>query len=107
MTGAISPSTEPVEPRSQRSEITLVCETRQGARPWNRVHLHNISETGFQMDWVPGLDMEKPLYIRIPGLQTLSADLKWRREGRIGCAFSAPLYAPVYDHIVARARAAC
>ena len=99
-------STDSIESRSQRSAITLVCETRQGARPWNRVFLHNISETGFQMDWVPGLDMGKLLYIRIPGLQTLSAELKWRREGRIGCAFTAPLYGPVYDHIVAHAKAA-
>ncbi|MEP7221062.1 MAG: PilZ domain-containing protein [Novosphingobium sp.] len=86
--------------RASRAEVSLTCEVRQGQRPWAKVLLHDISETGFRIDWRPGFDIGKPIYVKIPGLQLLNAMLRWKREGMIGCEFTSKLYAPVYDHIV-------
>ncbi|MEO7914081.1 MAG: PilZ domain-containing protein [Novosphingobium sp.] len=86
--------------RASRAEVSLTCEVRQGQRPWVKVLLHDISETGFRIDWRPGFDIGKAIYVRIPGIQLLNATLRWKREGMIGCEFTSKLYGPVYDHIV-------
>ena len=90
--------------RRSRSSVDLNCEVRQGMRPWSSVTLHDISDTGFRMDWRPGLDEGAPLYIRIPGLTTLTAHLRWKREAWIGCEFDKPLYPAVYENIVQQAQ---
>jgi len=50
--------------------------------------------------------MELPLRVRIPGMQLLSADIRWMRDGAIGCAFAEPLHIAVFEHIVRRANQA-
>ena len=91
--------------RAQRAEVTLTCEVRQNAtRPWARVKLHDISATGFRIEWRPGFHEHHPLYLRIPGLEILSAQLRWKREGWIGCSFNHTLYGPTFDHIVRQAQ---
>ena len=86
--------------RSRRAAVSLVCEVRQGHRPWGSVRLVNISETGFCMDWMPGLELQRALWIRIPGIQLLQAHIRWKRDTTMGCEFGSPLYGPVFDHIV-------
>ena len=89
-----------LENRPARSDVSLTCEIRQGMRPWAQVKLHDISATGFRIDWRPGLDERNPLNIRIPGLQMLISHLRWKRDNWIGCEFTHPLYPPVFEHIV-------
>lgn len=86
-----------------RAAVSLVCDVRQGQRPWQRVLLQNISPGGFCMDWVPALELDRPLWIRIGGLNLVQANIRWKHDAMVGCAFSAPLYAPVFDHIVLQA----
>jgi hypothetical protein len=90
----------PSQEREHRAGVALTCEVRQGHRPWARIKLHDISESGFRIEWRPGFDQHKPIYIRIPGLEVLSAHLRWKRESFIGGEFSNRLYGPVYEHIV-------
>lgn len=86
--------------RATRAEVCLTCEVRQGTRPWGKVRLQDISHTGFRIEWRPGLFENQQLYIRIPGLELLVANLRWKHEGWIGCEFLTQLYAPTFDHIV-------
>lgn len=90
--------------RPRRENLRLVCELRQGHRPWQVTELYNLSEAGFCMEWQPGLDLERPVWIRIPGLTLLEAEIRWRQQRVAGCRFAKPLYGPVFEHIVARAR---
>jgi hypothetical protein len=92
--------------RSQREAVDLLCEVRQGQRPWNRATLHNISETGFCMDWLPALELQRGLWLRIPGLNLLQAHIRWKHGQYIGCEFTSRLYSPVFDHIVREASGA-
>lgn len=87
-------------PRAQRAEVSLVCEVRQGTRPWTKVRLHDISETGFSIEWRPGFTVGQQLYLRVPGLDLITAHLRRKVEDMIGCEFNTRLYGPVYDHIV-------
>ena len=86
--------------RRDRAEVSLTCEVRQGTRPWTQVTLHDISDTGFRIEWRPGFDHHHPLYIRIAGLEALTAHLRWKREDAIGCEFAYPLHPAVHAHLV-------
>ena len=86
--------------RNGRAGIPLICAVRQGTRPWKPARLEDISQRGFRIAWMPEARIELPLRIRIPGMQLLSADIRWKRENAIGCEFTEPLHVAVLDHIV-------
>ncbi|MBB4856811.1 hypothetical protein HNO88_000108 [Novosphingobium chloroacetimidivorans] len=86
-----------------RAGVTLICEVRQGSRPWTRARLEDLSPGGFRIARLPGARAELPLRIRIPGMQMLSADIRWMREGAVGCEFAEPLHVAVFEHIVRNA----
>lgn len=90
--------------RLERARITLECEVRQGARPWKTTRLEDLSPNGFRIAWFPDCRPEIPLRIQIPGLQLLSANVRWRRDFSVGCEFASPLHVAVFQHIVAKAR---
>ncbi len=73
----------PNDPRgiAPRARLTLLCEVRQGLRPWKMARLTDLSETGFKLAWLPDYDPGKPLRIRIPGIEMLRAKVCWH-EGK-------------------------
>lgn len=73
---------------------------RQGTRPWQIARLEDISATGFRIGWLPNTTKHAPLRIRIPGLEMLSAHVRWQQDDAIGCEFTAPLHIAVFEHIV-------
>lgn len=83
-----------------RAGVTLICDVRQGSRPWTRARLEDLSPGGFRIARLPGARAELPLRIRIPGMQLLSAEIRWMRDGAVGCEFAEPLHVAVFEHIV-------
>lgn len=83
-----------------RAGVTLICEVRQGSRPWAVARLEDLSPGGFRIARLPGARAELPLRLRIPGMQLLSAEIRWMRDGAVGCEFAEPLHVAVFDHIV-------
>jgi hypothetical protein len=57
-----------------------------------------MSRSGFRIAWSPRFKPGAKLWIRITGLQPLSATIRWQNQSGVGCEFSAPLYEPVFDH---------
>ena len=95
----------PIDSRSsrslaQRAQLSLLCEVRQGTRPWKMARLSDLSETGFKLAWLPDYSPGQPLKIRIPGMQTLHAKIRWHQGKQIGCAFESQLHVAVFEHLV-------
>jgi PilZ domain len=86
-----------------RVALALLCDVRQGTRPWARVRLEDISQNGFRIPWLLNCAADFPLRIRIPGLQVLSARVCWQKGRALGCEFSVPLHSAVFEHIVREA----
>ncbi len=89
--------------RSHRAGVTLMCEVRQGSRPWAVARLEDISERGFRIAWLPGCNPELPLRIKIPGLQLLNAKIRWQEGHAFGCEFNEALHIAVFENIVRQA----
>jgi hypothetical protein len=68
-----------------------------------RVRLEDLSPGGFRIARLPGARTELPLRIRIPGIQMLSAEIRWSNAGAVGCEFAEPLHIAVFEHIVRNA----
>lgn len=88
---------------TDRAELLIACEVRQGTRPWQVVHLEDLSPSGFRIVGLTQPSMVKPLSIRIPGIQLLSAKIRWHRGNEVGCEFASPLYIAVFEHLVRNA----
>jgi hypothetical protein len=88
--------------RSSRAGVALICDVRQGTRPWKKVRLDNLSPGGFRIAWFPEARRDLPLRIRIPGMQLLTARIVWQRDNVVGCMLSAPLHVAVFEHIIRR-----
>lgn len=90
--------------RERRALITLDCEVRQGTRPWKTARLEDISPTGFRISQFPDCSPQLPLRIRIPGLELLTAKVRWQKGDEVGCEFATPLHVAVFEHLVRQAR---
>lgn len=90
---------QPAE-RQPRAEVVIVCEVRQGTRPWRTARLEDLSPGGFRIASLPDHRAEVPLRIRIPGIQLLSARICWSRDNAVGCEFDTPLHQVVFEHLV-------
>jgi hypothetical protein len=82
-----------------RVAIRLECEIRLDRGQWSKSILYDLSRTGFRIAWLPRRSSDPKLWIRIPGLQPLTAVIRWHSQSAIGCEFSTPLYEPVFDHL--------
>jgi PilZ domain len=87
-----------------REQLVLLCEVRQGVRPWAMARLEDLSSEGFKIAWLPDCDPGKPIKIRIPGLQLLTAEVRWQKGKAVGCAFAEPLHVAVFESIVRKVR---
>ena len=86
--------------KAHRAKLTLLCEARQGSRPWIKVRLDDLSQAGFRITWLPQFSLGLPLRIRIPKLQVLTATIRWHEGKTLGCEFAEPLHVAVFEHIV-------
>lgn len=91
--------------RAERIEVTIVCEVRQGTRPWRMARLDELSTSGFRIAWLPDARPQMPLRIRIPGMHLLSARIAWQQDNTVGCEFTEPLHVAVFEHIARSSRA--
>ncbi len=88
---------------TRRVAVALLCDVRQGTRPWARVRLEDISQSGFRIPWLLNCAPDFPLKIKIPGLQILSSRVCWQQGRQLGCEFAVPLHPAVFEHILREA----
>jgi hypothetical protein len=94
---------------SERQALSLECEARQGLQPWLRVRLHDLSEGGFRLTWPAAqFNPRQPIRLRIPGMQLLTAEVRWHEAAKRGCTvgarFDTAMHVAVFEHIVSHAQ---
>jgi hypothetical protein len=99
-----NPYAEEPQRGSSRASVSLFCEVRQGTRPWQQVRLEDLSPCGFRITGLMNPSSAAPVSIRIPGMQLLSAQIRWQTGVMVGCEFAQPLHVAVFDHLVRQAR---
>lgn len=70
---------------------------RNGSR--YKIRVVDLSRTGFKAECVHIIRPGAMIWLSIPGLQSLEAEVAWQRGEFVGAAFHQPLHPAVFDHI--------
>lgn len=83
-----------------RGTVAIAADIRAAGGQKNRVHVVDISQTGFRMECLTHIADNQVIYLTIPNFEQMEARIAWQTEWMYGCQFARPLYLAVYDHIV-------
>jgi hypothetical protein len=82
-----------------RRPVKLSARLRdRGARPF-AIILADLSPTGFRAEVAFTLKLGTLVWITLPGLSGLEAEIAWQRGAQIGGKFRQPLHSAVFEHI--------
>jgi hypothetical protein len=84
-----------------RVAVDWTCDVRHADSRRVQVQLSNISTEGCEIGWFAGCRENAALYIKMPNLSTVRADVVWKDDHNIGCVFSDPLNGWVLEHLLA------
>ena len=87
------------ERRSPRVIVDAEIFLRQSEVQLFRATLSDLSNSGFRVVCYSPLNSSKPVFIRLPGLQILSADIRWHDHQDYGCEFSSRLHPSILDNL--------
>jgi hypothetical protein len=87
---------------SVEGEVTM----RRAGKLAFRVRVYDLSPDGCKAEFVDRPDLNEQLWIKFDGMEALEAKVRWVVGARAGIKFARPLYAAVFDLLVAKLRAA-
>lgn len=64
------------------------------------IRVVDLSRTGLRAETASTIRPGSLIWITLPGLQSLEAEVAWQRGEHIGAAFRQPLHPAVFEHIV-------
>lgn len=88
----------------ERVAVNLRCDIRVGKASWHKADIADLTPGGFQVRIYEMPSRGTTVYVRIPGLQMLQAEVCWTSVDTAGCKFVTPLSCYTYDYIVQNAR---
>lgn len=103
--GSATPSANDSDPLRFRREhrVNLQVEgptLRQPGGAPAAIKLHNLSVHGFRTEWPYKLRRGDRVWLKISGIEALSALVAWEKGFTIGCKFETPLHPAVLAKIV-------
>lgn len=99
-TGLVAPASTDSR-AALRKAVRLRARMRDSVAKSFDIDVVDLSPTGFRAETVFNLRPGTKVWISLPGLAGIEAEVAWQSHEHIGCAFNRPLYPAVFDHIVA------
>lgn len=93
------------EPKPRQAERIAVRGTASLRRSgYNKVvvNLMDLSTAGFRIETFGGINVGIPVWITLPGLSSIEAQVVWARGDQVGCEFHTPLHPSVLEAVVRR-----
>jgi hypothetical protein len=103
-TAGLAAADKPTERNSTRVPVEFGAGLRQRGGSGVSVHIMDLSTHGFRIETHLDLHEGQQIWLRLPGLESSSATVRWVRGYVAGCAFDQPLHPAVLELVVARAR---
>ncbi|KQN25457.1 hypothetical protein ASE86_04260 [Sphingomonas sp. Leaf33] len=82
-----------------RHQVGVDAKARDRSGSRYKIRVLDLSRTGFKAECVHTIRPGTMIWLSLPGLQSLEAEVAWQRGEHIGAAFHQPLHAAVFDHI--------
>ncbi|MES2339781.1 MAG: PilZ domain-containing protein [Pseudomonadota bacterium] len=87
-----------------RRSVALDARVRDRSASRFSIRVVDLSRTGFRAETAFQLRPGSIVWITLPGLQGLEAEVAWQRGEHVGAAFRQPLHPAVFEHIVELSR---
>jgi PilZ domain len=88
--------------QAERLDVTFSAGLREHGTTKFSIKVTDLSVTGFRCETSFTLTTGTRVWLTIPGLSGLEAQVAWRDGFRYGCAFIQPLHQAVLSHIFAQ-----
>lgn len=102
---SVAADTAPINgesPRSaRRKPVAIRAHIRERSSKPIVVDVLDLSREGFQIAHHRAFHIGTLLWLKLPGLESLAASVKWSDGIRMGCQFDTPLHEAVLEKIVA------
>jgi hypothetical protein len=89
--------------KTRRAEVTVGAGLRQRGASGVTIQLLDLSTDGFRAATHLELETGTDVWLRLPGLESLHARVRWQRGHLLGGEFVRPLHPAVLDMIVRNA----
>lgn len=87
-----------------RRPVTFKARVRDRSAARFDVKVVDLSLTGLRGETMFTLTPETSIWIMLPGLSSLEAQIAWQRGDQFGARLLRPLHPAVFEHIVSLAR---
>lgn len=103
-TATSAASVAPKERVSPRLPVEFGAGLRQRGASGVSVHIMDLSTHGFRIETHLDLHEGQQVWLRLPGIESSPAIVRWVRGYVAGCAFEQPLHPAVLDMVIAKVR---
>lgn len=96
-------STATIETRTaERRRVRIRALVREAGSTRVDIDVVDLSATGFRFESFYGFSPGARVFLSMPGLQPLEAEIAWRDKTTYGCRLVKPLHRAVFETIAAR-----
>lgn len=85
--------------KAQRNAVHMKAELRLSVGQKFKVSVLDLSATGFRIETGNHIGLGSRVYLAIPELNSLPAQIAWSENTLYGCEFVNPLHPSVFEHI--------
>ncbi len=105
-----------MDSRESRLGNRLLAEARKDDRAYIRIRnarirqvagksivadVRDLSRTGFRAEWPHGKNVGDRVWLTLPTLSPLAAQVVWTSGFEIGCKFETPMHAAIFERVKA------
>lgn len=84
---------------ADRINFKALVKFRAGSRR-AEVRVHDVSTEGIRMSVIHSLKVGDRLFVTLPGIESMEAEVAWEKEFELGCRFIKPLHPAVLGMLV-------
>jgi len=90
--------------KAERLQITTEVTLRRSMRPGFAVRTIDLTRFGCRVEFVERPKVDEQVWVKLPGLDSVEAEVRWLGESSGGLQFRKPVHPAVFDLVLARAR---
>jgi PilZ domain len=87
---------------AERRRVSIRALVREAGTSRVDIDVVDLSATGFRFESLYSFAIGARVFLSVPTLAPLEAEIAWRKGSAFGCRFVRPLYPAVFDMLAAR-----
>ena len=86
----------------ERVQVDAEVALRRAGKLHFRVRLYDLCPNGCKAEFIDRPEVGEQVWIKFDGMEAMEADVRWIAGSRAGIRFTRPIYAAVFDLLLAR-----